>query len=170
LAQALHQATQRGLLPPTWRWVLVGDGKERSALATQVAELGIAHHVTFAGRVDDEDLQNLYAAADFFVHPTLYEGSSLVTLEAMIHQRPVLATAAGGIPDKIFNYVNGILVAPGSVSALFEGLSQMLRARPDWPRWGAASAEIVRQQFDWSVVARQTHDAYIEALTTRRPQ
>jgi glycosyltransferase involved in cell wall biosynthesis len=168
LAQALQQAVQRELLPPTWRWVLVGDGKERSALAAQVAELGIAQHVTFAGRIGDEDLQNLYAAADFFVHPTLYEGSSLVTLEAMIHQRPVLATAAGGIPDKIFNNVNGILISPGSVSALFEGLSQMLRARADWPSWGVASAEIVRQQFDWSVVARHTHNAYIAALDARR--
>jgi glycosyltransferase involved in cell wall biosynthesis len=170
LAQALQQAMQQQLLPATWRWVLVGDGKERSALATQVHQLGIANHVTFAGRLNDDDLQNLYAAADFFVHPTLYEGSSLVTLEAMIHQRPVLATAAGGIPDKIFNNVNGILIPPGNTAALFDGLSHMLVARPHWPRWGAAGAAIVRQQFDWSVVARQTHDAYIEALSSRSPQ
>ncbi|MFZ9858403.1 MAG: glycosyltransferase family 4 protein [Roseiflexaceae bacterium] len=170
LAQALHKAMNQGLMPATWRWVLVGDGKERSTLEAQVAELGIAQHVTFAGRVDDADLQNLYAAADFFVHPTLYEGSSLVTLEAMIHQRPVLATAAGGIPDKIFNNVNGILIPPDSASALFDGLRHMLQARPQWARWGEASAAIVRQHFDWSVVARQTHDAYIEAHTAHNPQ
>lgn len=167
LAHALHRAMHQQLLPPTWRWVLVGDGKERHALAAQVADLGIEQHVTFAGRVGDDDLQNLYAAADFFVHPTLYEGSSLVTLEAMIHQRPVLATAAGGIPDKIFNNVNGILVTPGSITALFDGLSQMLVARPHWARWGEAGAAIVRQQFDWSVVAKQTHDAYSAALDAR---
>ena len=42
-----------------------------------------------------------YDAADLFVHPTRYEGSSLVTLEAMLHRRPVLATRAGGLPDKV---------------------------------------------------------------------
>ncbi|MEY3989907.1 MAG: hypothetical protein RI985_988 [Chloroflexota bacterium] len=166
LAQALHQAMQHQLLPATWRWVLVGDGKERDTLATQVNQLGIAHHVTFAGRLDDDELQNLYASADFFVHPTLYEGSSLVTLEAMIHQRPVLATAAGGIPDKIFNNVNGILVPPSSVAALFDGLSQMLAARSHWAHWGETGAAIVRQQFDWSVVAQQTHDSYLAAIHT----
>ena len=88
-AEALHRAVQQQILPTHWRWVLVGDGKERDALAQQVQALGIAQHVTFAGRLDDVALQNTYAAADVFVHPTLYEGSSLVTLEAMIHQRPV---------------------------------------------------------------------------------
>lgn len=164
LAEALHQAVVHQFLPAQWRWVLVGDGKERSALEAQVAQLGIADHVTFAGRLDDAALQNVYAAADVFVHPTLYEGSSLVTLEAMIHQRPVLATAAGGIPDKIFNNVNGILVTPGSVVALLEGLRNILAARPQWAAWGAAGAAIVRRQFDWSVVAQQTHEAYLNAI------
>lgn len=166
--EALHTAMTQGLLPTHWRWVLVGDGKERDALATQVAQLGMSTHVTFAGRLNDADLQNLYAAADFFVHPTLYEGSSLVTLEAMIHQLPVLATAAGGIPDKVFNDVNGILVEAGNASALLDGLQRMLAARSQWNDWGVAGADIVRKQFDWSVVARQTHDAYCSALGVRR--
>jgi glycogen(starch) synthase len=166
-ADVLAQAHQAGWLPADWRWVLVGDGKERQALATQVAQLGIAAHVTFAGRMSDNDLQNMYAASDFFVHPTLYEGSSLVTLEAMIHQRPVLASAAGGIPDKVFTGVNGILVAPGDAVALRAGLQQMLAARQMWPAWGAAGANIVRTQFDWPVVAQRTLAAYQHALQRR---
>ncbi len=163
-AEALAQAHQRGELPATWRWVLVGEGKERTALTAQMHQLGIAAHVTFAGRMSDAELQNLYAACDFFVHPTLYEGSSLVTLEAMIHQRPVLATAAGGIPDKVFNGVNGILVTPNNMQALYVGLQQMLHARSQWAEWGAQSATIVRRHFDWPVVAQQTMDAYRQAL------
>jgi glycosyltransferase involved in cell wall biosynthesis len=166
-AAALAQAARAGLLPPHWRWVLVGSGKERAALEAQVTQLGIAAHVTFAGRVDDADLQNLYAACDFFVHPTLYEGSSLVTLEAMIHRRPVLATHAGGIPDKVFTDVNGILVAPGSVDALYVGLRDMLSARSRWSLWGDASAAIVLRTFDWPVVARHNLDIYTQALADR---
>ncbi len=166
-AAALAQAARDGLLPPHWRWVLVGSGKERAALEAQVTHLGIGAHVTFAGRVDDADLQNLYAACDFFVHPTLYEGSSLVTLEAMIHRRPVLATHAGGIPDKVFTDVNGILVAPGSVDALYVGLRDMLSARSRWSHWGDASAAIVLRTFDWPVVARHNLDIYAQALADR---
>ena len=163
-AEALALAHQRGELPATWRWVLVGEGKERTALTAQMHQLGIAAHVTFAGRMSDAELQNLYAACDFFVHPTLYEGSSLVTLEAMIHQRPVLATAAGGIPDKVFDGVNGILVTPNNMQALYVGLQRMLQARSQWAEWGARGATIVHRQFDWPVVAQQTMDAYRQAL------
>jgi glycosyltransferase involved in cell wall biosynthesis len=94
----------------------------------------------------------------------LYEGSSLVTLEAMIHQRPVLATAAGGIPDKVFDGVNGILVTPNNMQALYVGLQRMLQARSQWAEWGARGATIVHRQFDWPVVAQQTMDAYRQAL------
>ena len=167
-ADALAQAARAGILPAQWRWVLVGSGKERSALEAQAQQLGIGAHVTFAGRVDDDDLQNLYAASDFFVHPTLYEGSSLVTLEAMIHRRPVLATAAGGIPDKVFTGVNGILVPPGSVDALYQGLRDMLTARASWGAWGDASAAIVRRTFDWPVVAQHNLDIYSQTLADRR--
>ncbi len=53
------------------------------------------------GRAEDSDLHAWYEAATLFVHPTLYEGSSLVTLEAMAHRRAVVATSAGGLPDKV---------------------------------------------------------------------
>ena len=52
-----------------------------------------------------------------FVHPTRYEGSSLVTLEAMAHRRPVIATRAGGLPDKVHPGVNGWLVEPNDEAA-----------------------------------------------------
>jgi glycogen(starch) synthase len=167
LAEALARAAAHQKLPARWRWVLVGDGKERAALQAQVTRLGIAQQVVFAGKLSDAELQNLYAAADFFAHPTLYEGSSLVTLEAMIHQRPVLATVAGGIPDKVFPRVNGILVPPGDGEALYHGLLEMLAARPQWQTWGHAGAMLVRQHFDWPVVAQRTLHAYHQALAHR---
>ncbi len=52
-------------------------------------------HVRLVGRVGDEELHAWYEAATLFVHPTLYEGSSLVTLEAMAHARAVVATDGG---------------------------------------------------------------------------
>jgi glycosyltransferase involved in cell wall biosynthesis len=79
----------------------------------------------------------------------------------------VLATAAGGIPDKVFTGVNGILVTPGSTVALYDGLRDMLTGRQQWPQWGAAGAEIVMQTFDWPVVARQNLALYTQALDAR---
>jgi glycosyltransferase involved in cell wall biosynthesis len=157
-------ARLRDTLPPQWRWLLVGNGKERAALEQQARAAGIAEHVTFVGRLDDAELHSLYEEVDLVIHPTLYEGSSLVTLEAMIHRKPIVASAAGGIPDKVFSGRNGYLVRPGSVEDLAEKLRAALANRARWPEWGAESVRIVTSTFAWPVVARQTLALYRELL------
>ncbi len=153
-------AKLRDRLPPRWRWLLVGTGKERAALEQQARDHGLAGHIGFVGRLDDDELHNLYEEIDLVVHPTLYEGSSLVTLEAMIHRRPVVASAAGGIPDKIFDGRNGYLVQPGDADDLAAKIARALEARACWPAWGEESVRIVRETFDWPVVARRTLEEY----------
>ena len=64
---------------------------------------------------------------DLFVHPTLYEGSSLVTLEAMAHGLAVVATRAGGLPDKVVPGETGWLVEPGSEEALGGAVADALQ-------------------------------------------
>jgi glycogen synthase len=158
LAEALARLRDR--LPPRWRWLLVGQGKERQALEQQAQALGIAEHVIFAGKLSDPELHSLYEEIDLVVHPTLYEGSSLVTLEAMIHRKPIVASAAGGIPDKVFDDRNGLLVEPGNVEDLVLKIGNALQAREHWPAWGEESVQIVRSTFDWPVVARRTLAEY----------
>jgi glycosyltransferase involved in cell wall biosynthesis len=162
LAEALAKVRRR--LPPCWRWLLVGEGKERAALEAQVHALGLAEHVTFAGKLTDAELHSLYEEIDLVVHPTLYEGSSLVTLEALIHRKPVVASAVGGIPDKVFDGRNGYLVQPGDVDDLAEKLLLVLDQRDRWPTWGEESVRIVKSTFDWHVVAQQTKALYEELV------
>jgi glycogen synthase len=167
LAEAL--AAVRADLPADWQWLLVGSGSFGGELQRRITELGLARHVQLISGLSDADLHNLYELTDLFVHPTRYEGSSLVTLEAMIHRRPVIASAAGGIPDKVFPGRNGLLVPPGDGPALQRALRDALAQRAAWPAWGEAGAAIVRSTFDWPVVARATRDLYRELLTERRP-
>lgn len=135
-----------------WKLVLVGDGPFRGALERQVAAAGLQDRVRMPGRVSDADLQAWYDAATLFVHPTLYEGSSLVTLEAMAHRRAVVATQSGGLPDKVRPGVNGWLVAPGDAGALASALRDALSDRSRLGFMGLASRAIVCREFDWSVV------------------
>lgn len=155
----------RNELPPRWRWLVVGSGSARAALEQQAQAAGIAEHTLFVGRLNDEELHSLYEEIDLFIHPTRYEGSSLVTLEAMIHRRPVVASAIGGIPDKVFPGRNGLLVRPGDVDDLTAQLRAALAARDRWPVWGAESERIVRSTFDWPIVAAQTLQLYRELLS-----
>ncbi len=148
------------LLGPYWRWLLVGTGKERAALEAQGQRLGLSEHIVFAGALDDTELHSLYEEVDLFLHPTLYEGSSLVTLEAMIHRLPVVASAAGGIPDKVFPQHNGLLVPPGDTQALILALAEALQQRAAWPSWGLHGKVIAETTFSWPAVARRTKAEY----------
>lgn len=167
LAAAL--ADVRHTLGEQWRWVIVGTGKELPALQAQVAMLGLADRVVFAGKLDDRELHSLYERIDLFIQPTLYEGSSLVTLEAMLHKRPVIASAVGGIPDKVFTGHNGILVPPGDQHALGEAIQTALAQRSRWPIWGEEGRRIVESTFAWPIVARRTLQEY-QSLLAQSPK
>ena len=97
LAAALGAlAAHGGRLPEgRWRWVIVGDGPFRGRLEQAIREANLGSAALLAGRLEDKDLHAWYETATLFVHPTLYEGSSLVTLEAMAHRRAVVATQRG---------------------------------------------------------------------------
>ncbi len=160
----------RSALPSKWIWLLVGDGPERNALQEKIRTYKFRDHVRLLGSVDDITLHNLYEIATLFIHPTLYEGSSLVTLEAMCHARPLIGTMVGGIPDKIVRGQNGFLVPPGDVQALADKILLALRDQNRLYEMGAASYNIAREQFDWNVVIHRTIALYEYVLTTQKLQ
>jgi glycosyltransferase involved in cell wall biosynthesis len=173
LAAALKALQTQGgrIAEGRWRWVIVGDGPYRSRLAQLVASAGLQPHVVFAGRTSDRDLHAWYEAADLFVHPTLYEGSSLVTLEAMAHRRAVVATTAGGLPDKVRHGVTGWLVAPGDASALAAAVSGALADTQRLRAMGLEGRAIVERDFSWDAAGAATVRLYEELVyNSARPR
>jgi glycogen(starch) synthase len=148
-----------------WRWVVVGDGPYRARLDRAVAGAGIEANTLFTGRLDDATLHAWYEAATVFVHPTLYEGSSLVTLEAMSHRRAVVASRAGGLPDKVRPGVNGWLVAPGDAGELAGAISGALARRGVLIDFGLAGRSIVEREFSWRAAGDATIALYRDLLS-----
>ena len=170
LAAALARLRAHAEAGPGWRWVLVGDGPYRPRIAGAIDAAGLTSRVHLAGRVAEGELAGWYAAADVFVHPTLYEGSSLVTLEAMAHGKPVVATRAGGLPDKVRPDATGWLVEPGDAPALAAALAEALAGPSDMlARFGAAGRRLVEEAFAWPVVAAQLEALYAELLDRAAP-
>jgi glycosyltransferase involved in cell wall biosynthesis len=99
--------------------VIAGDGPLRGSLQSLASELGLAGSVRFEGRVPDEALPRMYAAADAFVLPTAeLECFGLIALEALASGRPVLATPIGAIPEVVGAIEPLWLAEDGSVAAL----------------------------------------------------
>ena len=172
LVEALsHLAADAGtasLLGERWRWVLIGEGPHRADVERALEARGLRRHTWLPGHLDEAEVHAWYETATLFVHPTLYEGSSIVTLEAMAHRRAVVATTAGGLSDKVHPGVNGWLVAPGDVQALADAVAQALALRDQLPAFGDAGRAIVEREFAWPAVAARLHEVYEEVLTEWR--
>ena len=156
LVRALAKAAPR--LPSTWAWLLIGDGPERAVVERALEGAGIGARCVLFGRATEAELHSLYAAASWFVHPTLYEGSSLVALEAMAHGLPVLASRTGGLPDKVVHGVSGFLVTPGNSDELAERLVTSIEVDRDG--FGEAGRRRCETRFSWRVVRRQYLELY----------
>ena len=169
LADALAVAARDGhaLARRGWRWALVGAGPNRRAVERAVARHALGAHVVLAGRVGDADLHAWYAAASFFAHPTRYEGSSIVTLEAMAHRKAVVATRAGGLPDKVTPGVNGWLVPPDDVEALARAIEDAASDGRRLVAMGTESRIIVERDFAWSTIVDRQLAVYEELFERR---
>jgi glycosyltransferase involved in cell wall biosynthesis len=121
-----------------------------------------------AGRLQDAALHAWYEAASMFVHPTQYEGSSIVTLEAMSHRLPVVATTAGGLPDKVQNGVTGWLVPPGDAAALERALRTALGSAAKLATMGVAGRALAEAEFSWDRSADRMLAVFDQLLTEAR--
>ncbi len=106
--------------------VLLGEGREETALRAQARRLGIEQRVCFAG------FQRRAAAwmkvMDCLVQPSLTDGTPNSVLEAMFLGVPVIATNVGGIPDVIQDGQTGLLVEPSAAIPMAEAMKKMVRS------------------------------------------
>ncbi len=97
LMQALQKVLAAGYDVDVW---FVGAGPLRATFEQLAADLGIASHVTFWGRMaSGAEVREKIRAADLFVFPTRAEGLPRVILEAMAEGIPAIASPVCGIPE-----------------------------------------------------------------------
>jgi glycosyltransferase involved in cell wall biosynthesis len=156
LIQAFHRLYQEGLTDLTL--VLAGGkGWLYDTIFETVATLDIEDRVRFLDHVPDEDLPDLYRAAQVFAWPSFYEGFGLPVLEAMACGTPVVTSNTSSLPEVTGDAA--LLVDPhrpdeiaSAIGSLFEdqALLEDLQLR------GLRQAA----QFSWHRCAKQTLDVY----------
>jgi len=130
-------------------------------LARRIRTLGLASRVRLLGYVPDADLPGLYAGADCFVYPSLYEGFGLPPLEAMACGAPTIVSQAASLPEVVGEA--GLQVPPLEVAALVDALSRLLEDAALRVRLSAAGRERARR-FTWEATARRVAELYHEIL------
>jgi len=112
----------------------------------------------------EEQYIELYSNCAVFACPSVYEPFGIINLEAMACERPVVASAVGGIPEVVVPGTTGLLVPPADPRALAESLNLVLRNRSMARQMGRAGRRRALQHFSWTSIAGHTQRMYQELL------
>lgn len=116
-------------------FLIIGDGDLRLSLQELAGTLGIEKHVVFAGF--RSDVYDLLGAFDMYILPSLFEGTPLGLLEAMLLSKCVVATRVGSNAEIVQDDVSGKLVDPKQSDQLSSAINKLLsdqKARVDMGR------------------------------------
>ncbi len=139
--------------------ILVGGGSQIDYLKKTVAQLHLEKYVIFTGELLNEEVLLYLAASDIFVLPSLSEGFSIVTLEAMVCGLPVIATEVGVLPEIIENGVNGFLVKSKDSKAISENLLKLLGDDTLRVRISGNNKKKAKD-YSWTGIVRKLEEAY----------
>lgn len=90
-------------------FVIVGKGTDMENLQLLVERLDLGDHITFTGRVEDEDLPVFHQIGDVFAMPSPVELQCLAMLESMATGSPVVAVNVGALYELCQDGRNGYL-------------------------------------------------------------
>jgi glycosyltransferase involved in cell wall biosynthesis len=142
-------------------WI-VGDGADKEKLVGLATSLGVMDkQVFFVGRKTNEEVLKILNEVDFMVLNSISETFSVVTAEALLAGKPVIATRCGG-PEIFVNETNGILIEPGNPEALKAAIIGMIG------KYKSYNPEIlkstIREKFGREAVGSKIQTIYDEII------
>lgn len=159
---------------PATQWVVVGQGDDVPALQRRCRELGVAHAVTFTGRVSDAELAAIYGRALAHVLPSVAapdarpptgEGFGLVYGEAAAFGVPSIAsTASGGAAELVVHEQTGLAVPPDDTDALSAAMTRLIEDTRFRTRLGeAAKGHVLARYTDAHFAAAMTEALHVHS-------
>lgn len=149
---------------PGARLTVAGSGPEERALRSLAQQLGITEAVNFCGRLDRDQMAELYRSACVVMNPSRVDNMPNSVLEAMASGVPVVTTNVGGVPFIVREGVTGLMVAAGNEVEMAAAVRRVLCDSECAKRLrDAALAEV--QQYTWPRIRQQWADVYALALS-----
>jgi glycosyltransferase involved in cell wall biosynthesis len=135
-----------------WQLLCIGsldrDPRTARLIRQMISAAGLGRRITLTGEQPPRMVMHAYRAADVFVLPSLHEGYGMAFAEAMAHGLPIIATAAGAIPETVPPEA-GLLVPSGDAAALARALRRVIAEPALAARLAAGSRAAGGRLPDW---------------------
>ncbi|HWP55353.1 MAG TPA: glycosyltransferase [Pyrinomonadaceae bacterium] len=159
------------------RFLVIGDGGLRPQLESHANELGLRDDVLFLGSRSDPE--NFYPALDIVALTSLNEGTPLSLIEAMANERPVIATAVGGVVDLLGQKTSsadgfhicerGVLVEEKDATTFAKGLDLLITDESLRHEIATRGREFVEKNYSKERLLRDVASLYQQMLSEARP-
>lgn len=142
---------------------IIGTGNDEQHLKSLTKKLGLDTRVQFLGWRPHHELADFYDDADIVVVPSRWpEPFGMVGLEALLRQRPVIASKVGGIPDWLDDGETGVLFPVNDEASLAKAIERLTM--------DTALATEMGIQGRVQILARFSFDAFITKLANLMQQ
>ncbi|WP_121967710.1 glycosyltransferase family 4 protein [Leptolyngbya sp. BC1307] len=130
------------------RLEIVGDGHEREFFEQYAQELGLNNHCKFYGWLCRDEIQRCFHSCSIVAFPSVYpEAFGIVGIEAMMHERPVVAFDVGGVREWLEDGVTGSIVPAKDSARLAAALGKLCTDSEYAAQMGKAGRAIALKQF-----------------------
>ncbi|HZJ18418.1 MAG TPA: glycosyltransferase [Patescibacteria group bacterium] len=148
---------------PSINLVIAGKGSEEENLKKLVKELNVEDRVKFFGFLKEtKDFVELYNATDLFLMLGTAETQSIVMMQAMATQNPVIGVNSWGIVDYV-NEKNGFLIEPNDQKALNEKILYFYK-NPDQKKLLGEGGREFAEQFSRQNIAKIWEGIYTDVI------
>ena len=145
-----------------FKMLYVGSGQDEEKLKEKIKELQLGNDVLLCGRVTDRELmKKIYARADLFLFPSLYDASSLVQVEAASQHTPTIFIEGAATAATVTNNVNGII----SKNSIEDYANQIEKMITDNELYKKISDGAFRDLYkNWDDTVKEMYEIYLKMI------
>jgi len=147
------------------RFVVVGDGEDKTELMAYVKFKRLDDKIIFAGW--SRNTEEVYADLDIVALTSINEGTPVSLIEAMAASKPVVSTDVGGVRDTVGDA--GILVESGDYRAMGDEILELAKSSEKRHDLGLRGQILVREAYRKERLVRELSALYRGLVSSGAP-
>ena len=148
-----------------FKMLYVGTGPDENKLKSEIAKYDMQDSVILTGRLTDRILlSSIYARADLFLFPSLFDASSLVQIEAAINETPGLFIEGSVTSDTVINDVSGFTSKLDKVEYK-NRIKEIINDKKLLKKVSINARKMLGK--NWKEIADETYDLYISEINKK---